>query len=78
MKTAGTDARITLKNILFLTDFSELSEVALPFAVAIAREYAAKIHVLHILIPMPYAYSTPELTVAAIDAQEESAQDDMA
>ena len=35
-----TDAstRITLKNILYLTDFSEPSEAALPFAAAIARE----------------------------------------
>jgi nucleotide-binding universal stress UspA family protein len=78
LKTTGIDTRITLKNILFLTDFSEPSDVALPFAVAIAREYAAKIHVLHVLIPMPYPYSTPELTVAAIDAQEEWAQDEMA
>jgi hypothetical protein len=31
MKTVTTDARIALKNVLFLTDFSEPSEAALPF-----------------------------------------------
>ncbi len=80
MKTAATDARISLKNVLFLTDFSEPSEAALPFVAAIAREYGAKVHALHVLIPTPppYVYATPELTVAAIEAQEEGAQAEMA
>jgi hypothetical protein len=38
MRTMETRARLTLKNILLLTDFSEPSELALPFAIAIARE----------------------------------------
>lgn len=78
MKTAGANTRVTLKNVLFLTDFSEPSEAALPFAVAIAREYDARVHALHVLTPTPYRYSTPDLTVAAIEAQEESAQAEMA
>ncbi len=49
MKTAGADTRITLKNLLFLTDFSAPSKAALPFAVAIAREYGATIHALVVL-----------------------------
>jgi nucleotide-binding universal stress UspA family protein len=62
------------ENVLFLTDFSEPSEAALPFAVAIAREYGAKVHALHVLTPTPYVYSTPDWTVATIGGQEESAQ----
>jgi hypothetical protein len=54
MKTAGANTRVTLKNVLFLTDFSEPSEAALPFAVAIAREYGATVHALHVLTPTPY------------------------
>lgn len=77
MKTADTGNRIAVKNILFLTDFSEPSEAALPFASAVAREFGAKIHVLHVLIPAPYMYMTPDTTAVTIDAQEESAQGEM-
>lgn len=75
IKEAG--ARVALNNILYLTDFSAPSEAALPFAVAIAREYGAKVHAFHILIPAPYVYATPETTVAGIEAQEEAAEAEM-
>ena len=74
MKTVDTGARIALKNILFLTDFSEPSEAALPFAVAIAREFGATVHALHVLLPEPYVYGAPDTTAIAIEAQEENAQ----
>ena len=66
MPTVETSSRIAVKNILFLTDFSEPSEVALPFASAIARGYGAKVYVLNVLMPASYVYLTPELTAAAI------------
>jgi len=69
--------RIQLKKILFLTDFSEPSEAALPFAMAIAREYASSIHALHVLVPEAFMYSSPEATVAALEAQEECAVAEM-
>ena len=77
MKAVRAGARIALKNILFLTDFSEPSEVALPFGVAVAREYGASVHALHVLIPAPSAYVGPDTIPLAIEAQEESAQVDM-
>jgi nucleotide-binding universal stress UspA family protein len=42
--------RITLKNILFPTDFSERSAAALPYAAAMARHYDAKIYLAHVVI----------------------------
>jgi nucleotide-binding universal stress UspA family protein len=72
MKAIATGTRLALKNILFLTDFSEPSEVAIPFAIAIAREYKAKVHVLHVVIPFPLAYGSMESTAAVIDGFEES------
>jgi nucleotide-binding universal stress UspA family protein len=72
---AGT--RIAVNNILYLTDFSQPSESALPFAVSIAREYGAKIHAFHVLIPAVYTYTTPETAAAALDAQEDDAQANM-
>jgi len=77
MSVAEPGARILLKNILFLTDFSEPSETALPFAMAIAREYSAKVHALHVLVPDAFMYTSPEVTIPALEAQEESAVNEM-
>ena len=51
MQTLPVSKRIAFKNILFLTDFSEPSVSALPFAAMIARAYGAKVTALHILVP---------------------------
>lgn len=67
-------ARVTLKNILYLTDFSEPSEAAMPFVTAVAREYEAKVHALHVLLPTPMAYATPESAAAMIEAEDEVAE----
>jgi nucleotide-binding universal stress UspA family protein len=77
MMATGTNTRITLNNILYLTDFSEPSEAALPFATAIARGYGAVVHALHVLMPSPYVYMTPELVAAGISGQEEAASLEM-
>src|SRR6185437_2946959 len=77
MKAAQAGSRVALKNILFLTDFSEPSERALPFALSIAREFGARLHAVHVMIPQPYTYTTPELMDLAIKAQEECAESSM-
>ena len=77
MSSTSTNARVALRNVLYLTDFSEPSAAAFPFATSIARKYGAKLHALNVVIPAPYVYTTPELTIAAIDAQEEDALADM-
>jgi nucleotide-binding universal stress UspA family protein len=77
MKVAQVGSRVTLKNILFLTDFSEPSERALPFALAMAREFGARLHALHVMVPQPYTYTTPELMDLALKAQEECAENSM-
>lgn len=46
--------RISLKNILVTTDFSPASTSALPFALALARLYEAKLIVAHVLAPEPH------------------------
>jgi len=58
---------IQLKNILYPTDFSEPSELALPFATALARRYDATIHALHVLTPIV----TPESGMSGIAVQAE-------
>jgi len=76
MKVARAVTRLTLDNILYLTDFSEPSEAALPFAEAVAREYGCKIHALHVITPAMCAYAS-ELAASALAAQEECAERDM-
>jgi len=41
--------RLALKKILFGTDFSPVSEAALPFAVAVARRFESRIQAVHVL-----------------------------
>jgi nucleotide-binding universal stress UspA family protein len=65
--------RIPLRNVLYLTDFSEPSEAALPFAVAIANDYGARVHALHVLTPV-----IPETCPEAIQADEVLANAEMA
>jgi nucleotide-binding universal stress UspA family protein len=73
MTTAQANKRITLKNILFLTDFSEPSEAALPFASAIARAYDSEVHALHVLLPSPYTYMAPDAASTFLDDEEDRA-----
>jgi nucleotide-binding universal stress UspA family protein len=40
---------ISLKNILFATDFSATSESALPYATAISRRFGSTLHIAHVL-----------------------------
>ncbi len=77
MAATQTKAAVNVKNILYLTDFSEPSEAALLFATTLGRGYGAKVHALHVLLPVAYTYTTPGLTTLAIEAEEENAQAEM-
>jgi nucleotide-binding universal stress UspA family protein len=74
MPTAEAGTQLKFKNILYLTDFSEPSEAALPFAAAIARKYGANVHALHVLVPNPYVYATASSLGMVQEAEEESAK----
>lgn len=78
MTAVQASTRISFKNVLFLTDFSEPSNEALPFATAIARGYGSKVHAVHVLVPSTYNYMTPQVAGSLLDDQEELAQAEMA
>jgi nucleotide-binding universal stress UspA family protein len=78
MKAATATTRVSFRNVLFLTDFSEPSERALPFAIGIARAYGSRTFVLHVLQPDPLLYSTPTSIAVVEEAQEDSAKAGMA
>ncbi|HEV2400230.1 MAG TPA: universal stress protein [Candidatus Sulfotelmatobacter sp.] len=60
MKTLESRAQIALKNILFATDFEVSASRALPFAVALAKRYGAKLYAVHVIPPEAYALASPE------------------
>jgi nucleotide-binding universal stress UspA family protein len=76
MRAVEAGARVRLNNILFLTDFSEPSETAIPYAIATAREYEAKVHALHVLTPVRLSEAA-QSDAAFLDDLEERAQVEM-
>ena len=54
-----TPAQIAFKNILFATDFSSTTGLALPYAVEIARRSGATIHAVHVVPPDIYPLVPP-------------------
>jgi len=77
MTTLQANKRIALKNILFLTDFSDSSAAAAPFATSIARAYGSVVHALHVLLPSAYTYMTPEVAATLLDEEEDQAKAEM-
>jgi len=51
-----------IKNILFPTDFSKTSLTAAEYAINLAKQYGAKLHVLHVLEKTP-----PILAIRSLD-----------
>jgi nucleotide-binding universal stress UspA family protein len=62
---------------LFLTDFSEPSAAAIPYAAMLARAYGAKVTALHVVVPSAYTYMTPEMSATLLDAQDDAAKTEM-
>jgi len=59
MKTIET-IPLGFNRILLTTDFSPISEKALPYAAAIARHFAATIYVAHVIPTEDYAHISPD------------------
>lgn len=76
-ETRPSLALISLKNILFTTDFSSSSLSALPHAVAIARRYGSKIFITHAVQPQPYPLVSPE-AIAYLDQLTRGAEKHLA
>lgn len=55
-----------IKNILLPTDFSKISLTAAEYAVELAKEYNAKLHILHVLEKTP-----PILAIRSLDLSRE-------
>jgi nucleotide-binding universal stress UspA family protein len=63
---------ITLKRILVATDFSEPADAALTYGRALARNFGATLHVLHVAGTLPIAvYGAEAYTVSVPELQQE-------
>ena len=75
MQNLVCSAGISIKNILFLTDFSGPSEAALPFVTSLARGYSARVYGLHVVTPDPNICGAPaKRAIAAIEMDEQLAK----
>lgn len=68
------DQRISLTRIMVLTDFSEVSELALQYAMALARRYEASIYLTHIISPDTYALAEPGLAEMTYQGLRQAAE----
>lgn len=77
MVSSCANSRVSLKNIVYLTDFSRSSEAALPFARTLASAHNAKMYALHVLVPDVLSYMTPESPLNALEWRERAAVTEM-
>lgn len=72
---------LSIRRILFPTDFSEPAEYAWPYALTFAQEFEAEVHLLHVIAPPPRlteAYAVtfdPEGTVQALMVEASTSLD---
>jgi nucleotide-binding universal stress UspA family protein len=70
MKSVEAGRRIALSNVLFATDFSPHSDLALPYAAAIARHYGAKLYGAHVVSSEDYLFTAPDLWPAHMEQEQ--------
>jgi nucleotide-binding universal stress UspA family protein len=75
MKSLEVGKRIALSNILFATDFSPHSDVAVPYALAIANLYGAKLYGAHVVSSEDYFFTAPDLWPAHLEPEEQLKQE---
>jgi nucleotide-binding universal stress UspA family protein len=68
-------APVTIKRILFATDFSECSLKAMPFATGLARKFGSSLYLCHVVTPTPLALGAPEAAPYLYEAEIETASE---
>jgi nucleotide-binding universal stress UspA family protein len=66
---------ITLTDILVATDFSEPSMVALTYGRALARNFRARLHVMHVVGSLPSVFSGAEEYVVSVPDLQRQIED---
>lgn len=74
-KEVKAGKKISLTKIMVLTDFSEVSDLALQYAMALARRYDAIVYLTHILSPDTYALAEPGLAELTYQKMRQAAEE---
>jgi nucleotide-binding universal stress UspA family protein len=69
VETINLDRKISIRNILYATDFSRYSDAALPFALSLAGKYKATVLAAHVISLSPFPKFAPTQGLRAIRAQ---------
>jgi nucleotide-binding universal stress UspA family protein len=69
METTFVASHISLKNILYATDFSRYSDAALPFALSMARKYGSRLFAVNVVSLLPFPVAPPTQALQALAAQ---------
>lgn len=70
-----TAKRVSISKILVATDFSEVSDRALDFAITLARRYDARIYLTHVITPDPFQFAEPQLAQATYEKVRQAAEE---
>ena len=70
--------RVSISKIMVTTDFSEVSDRALDFAIALARRYDARIYLAHVITPDPFQFAEPQLAQATYEKVRQAAEQGIA
>ena len=70
-----TTKRVSLTKILVTTDFSEVSDRALDYAIALARRYDARIYLTHVITPDPFQFAEQQLAQATYEKVRQAAEE---
>jgi nucleotide-binding universal stress UspA family protein len=71
MNTVAAEKRISIKNILYATDFSPSALLALPYIRGLAGQYGSTVHVLHVRPSSTYAFVTPDMVPRVMETEEQ-------
>ena len=58
---------VSFGNVLFVADFSAASELALPYAVALAERYNGKVYIVHVISPEMFEFLPPPLVPEIVE-----------
>jgi nucleotide-binding universal stress UspA family protein len=67
-------SEIPFGNVLFVTDFSSSSELALPYAVALAEQYHGKVYIAHVIAPEMFEFLPAVLVPDIVERIKSHAQ----
>jgi len=67
--------RVLLSKILVTTDFSEVSDHALDYAISLAKRYDARIYLAHVITPDPFQFAEPQLSQATYEKVLQAAEE---